>query len=157
MAKINWFKLIAAIIICQLIGFIGSIFTTQSVNSWYLTINKPAFTPPGWVIGGVWTMLFILMGVALYLVWNKKTKNNKKALIIFGCQLILNILWSVFFFFLHSPLAALVEIFILWFFILLTIIYFAKISKSAAYLLIPYILWVSFASFLNYSVYIINK
>lgn len=156
--KISWAKLIIAILICQLAGIIGSIFTSSSVDTWYQTLSKPSFTPPGGVIGTVWIILFILMGISLYIVWNKgtKKKNVKNALWIFGIHLIFNILWSVLFFGLKSPLLAFIEIIILWFLILATILSFYKISKISSYLLIPYILWVSFASYLNLSILRLN-
>ncbi len=158
MPKINWLKLIAAIVICQAAGGIGSIFTTQSVSTWYLTLNKPIFNPPSWVFAPVWTLLFLLMGISLYLVWNKREEQERrsKAIIFFSIQYILNIAWSFFFFYLQNPLAAFIEILFLWFFILLTILYFYKTSKIAAYLLIPYIIWVSFAAVLNFSIYLLN-
>lgn len=158
MRKINWLKLISAIIICQAAGLLGSIFTAQSVGTWYLTIQKPSFNPPGWVFGPVWTLLFLLMGISLYLVWQKKKKIviRNQALIFFAIQWILNIAWSYFFFYLQNPLAGLIEILILWLFILLTLIYFYKLSKTAAYLLIPYLGWVSFAAILNYYLYLLN-
>ncbi|MFA5187960.1 MAG: TspO/MBR family protein [Patescibacteria group bacterium] len=159
MAKINWFRLIFSFLICQAAGGIGAIFTMPGISTWYATLQKPAFNPPNWIFGPVWTMLFVLMGIALYLVWNKsKEKEGKNKAIIFFCiQLVLNIGWSFCFFYLQSPLAGLIEIFVLWIFILLTIVYFYKISKIASYLLIPYILWVSFAVVLNYFLFILNK
>jgi tryptophan-rich sensory protein len=149
---------IISIAIPLLAGFIGSIATSGSVSSWYQTINKPSFNPPDWVFGPVWTTLFILMGISLYIVWSKglKKKGVKKALGVFGVQLGLNILWSFLFFGLKSPLYALIEIVILWAAILYTIILFHKISKKAAYLLIPYILWVSFAFVLNLAIFLVN-
>ena len=158
MKKINWLKLIGAIIICQLAGLIGSFFTSQSVSTWYLTLEKPSFNPPSWIFGPGWTLLFLLMGFSLYLVWNKKKKPviKNQALIFFSLQWFLNIAWSYFFFYLQNPLAAFIEILILWLFILLTIIYFYKLSKTAAYLLIPYLGWVSFAAVLNYYLYLLN-
>jgi len=158
MKKINWFKLIIAILVCQSAGWIGSIATVSSVSTWYLDLNKPSFNPPSWVFGPVWTTLFLLMGIALYLVWNKKGNQavKNKAMVIFIIQLVLNTTWSFLFFFFQNPLAAFIEIFVLWLFILLSIIYFYKINKTAAYLLIPYILWVSFAAFLNYNIVILN-
>jgi tryptophan-rich sensory protein len=155
MSKIDYFRLISSIIICQLAGIIGSIFTVSSVSSWYATLNKPFFNPPSWVFGPVWTLLYLLMGISLYLIWNNK-KRTKKALLIFGIQLILNSLWSILFFGLQSPLLAFIEIIFLWSAILLSIIYFYRISKVAAYLLVPYILWVSFAAILNLSIFILN-
>ena len=154
----NILKLIISILICQLAGFIGSIFTSSTVSNWYLTLSKPSFNPPSWVFSPVWITLFLLMGISLYLVWIKDI--NKKivriALTFFGIQLILNILWSVFFFGLKSPLLAFIEIIILWIFILITIIKFYRVSKTAAYLLIPYILWVGFAAVLNLLIVLIN-
>jgi tryptophan-rich sensory protein len=159
MPKINWFKLISSLLICQVAGGVGSIFTMPAISTWYATLQKPAFNPPNWIFGPVWTLLFLLMGVALYLVWSKSNeqKGRNKAIIFFSVQLIFNIVWSFAFFYLQNPLAGLIEIIILWIFIILTIIYFYKISKTAAYLLIPYILWVSFAAVLNYFLYILNK
>jgi len=154
MKRINWLKLVISLLICQGAGGIGSIFTTPAIGTWFKFLQKPFFNPPNWIFGPVWTLLFLLMGFALYLVWQRK--DNKEALIIFGIQLILNITWSFCFFYLQNPLAGLIEIFVLWFFILLTIIYFYKISKLAAYLLIPYILWVSFAIILNYFLFVLN-
>jgi translocator protein len=158
MVKINYFKLVFSIVICQLAGFIGSFFTVSSVSTWYLTLNKPFFNPPGWLFGPVWIILYFLMGISLYIVWNKGIKSSKSkiALSVFGLQLILNSLWSILFFGLKSPLLAFVEIIILWIAILSTLIYFHRISKIASYLLIPYILWVSFAAILNFSIYYLN-
>lgn len=150
-------KLIASIIICQLAGLIGAVFTTPSISGWYAGLNKPFFNPPNWLFGPVWTLLYLLMGISLYLVWNqKKGVKTKTALIIFAIQLGLNVLWSVIFFGLHSPLVAFLEIIVLWLFIILTIIKFFPISKISAYLLIPYLLWVSFASFLNFFIAKLN-
>ncbi len=153
--KLNYFKLITSIIICKLAGILGSIFTISSVSSWYITLNKPFFNPPSWVFGPVWALLYLLMGISLYIVWNNKKRTNK-AITIFGIQLILNLLWSILFFGIQSPLLAFIEIMFLWFAILLSIIYFYRISRTAAYLLVPYILWVSFAAILNFSIYILN-
>jgi len=146
-------KLVISIIICQLAGVIGSVFTAKSVSTWYLTLNKPFFSPPNWLFGPVWISLYCLMGVALFLVWQKK---DKKAISIFGAQLVLNSFWSIAFFGLKSPLFGLITIIVLLVLILLTIIRFFKISKFAGWLLIPYILWVSFASILNFYLWILN-
>lgn len=156
--KINYPKLIAAILISEFAGIIGSIFTFSSITTWYATLVKPSFRPPNWIFGPVWTALYFLMGVALYLVWTKglKKKNVKIAVKIFGIQLILNSLWPILFFGLESPFYALIEIIVLWVAVAATIFKFYKISKNAAYLLIPYLLWVSFAMFLNYSIFILN-
>jgi translocator protein len=158
MAKTNYTKLIVSIIVCQLAGVIGSLFTISSVSTWYLTLNKPFFNPPSWLFGPVWIILYLLMGVSLYLVWNKgiKSKQSKIGIILFGAQLFLNSLWSVLFFGLKLPLFAFVEIILLWVGIVLTIIYFYRISKVASYLLIPYLVWVGFASVLNFFIYYLN-
>jgi len=151
-------KFITSIIICQLAGIVGAVFTTPAVSGWYVNLNKPSFNPPNWLFGPVWTFLYLLMGISLFLVWNKKEgKDTKIALIFFAVQLGLNILWSIIFFSLHLPLVAFLEILFLLFFIVLTIIKFFPISKKSAYLLIPYFLWVSFAAILNLSIAILNS
>jgi len=179
--KLNLTKLISSIIICVFDGAVGSIFTTAEIGGWYKGLNKPVFNPPNWIFGPVWTLLFILMGISLYLVWSKKfvVKNELKIghrkawnhfsqkfyngvwqkeniIIIFGTQLVLNVLWSAVFFGMHSPGVAFFELLMLWFAILYTIMNFYRVSKEAAYLLIPYILWVSFAGILNLSIFLLN-
>ena len=151
-------KLIIAIIICQSAGIIGSLFTTQSISTWYDAIQKPTFTPPNWVFGPVWITLFTLMGISLYLVWEKglRNKNVKSSLFVFFIQLVLNSLWSILFFGLQSPFYAFVEIIILWAAIAVTIIKFYKISRKAGLILVPYIMWVSVALMLNYYVWVLN-
>ncbi len=152
-------KLVVSIVICQLAGLIGSLFTTPSIPTWYATLQKPSFTPPNWLFAPVWTTLFVLMGISAFLVWRKglNDKQVRISLSIFGAQLILNILWSIMFFGLKSPLVGFIEISILWLAILFTILKFFKISKTAGILLIPYILWVSFAAILNISIMILNS
>ncbi len=177
----NILKLLASIVVCLFAGYIGSIFTAPAIGGWYKTLVKPVFNPPNWIFAPVWTILFILMGISLYLVWNKnfeiknefKNKNLKACnflsekfwkgdwqkaniIIIFAVQLFLNILWSVIFFGRHLPGVAFFELIALWFSILYTIINFYRVSKTAAYLLLPYILWVSFAGFLNLFIWILN-
>lgn len=150
--KFNLVKIFVSILICEAAGIIGSIFTVSSVKTWYVTdLVKPSFNPPSWVFGPVWTTLFLLMGVALYLVWQKK-KISKW----FWIQLLLNILWSVLFFGLKRPDWAFLEIMVLWIAILKTILEFGKVDKRAARLLLPYLLWVSFASILNLAVARLN-
>jgi translocator protein len=152
-----YMKLIASILFCQFAGIIGSIFTFPSITTWYQQLNKPFFNPPNWVFGPVWTLLYTLMGISLYYIYGKGiTKKNKQTLIIFLVQLILNSFWSIAFFGLHSPLFGLFVILPMWFFILMTIIKSYPISKRASYLLIPYLCWVSFASLLNFAVYLLN-
>ncbi len=157
--KVNkYIKLAIFIIIPLFVGFIGSIFTTPNIPTWYTSLIKPVFNPPNWIFGPVWTILYILMGVAAFLIWQKgiKKKKVKVAIYIFAAQLFLNMLWSILFFGLQNPLLAFIEIIILWALILLTIIKFSEISKKAAYLLIPCILWVSFAVILNLFIYLLN-
>ena len=151
----NWFKLIISLIIPQLAAIIGGLFTAKSIPTWYATLIKPSFNPPNWLFGPVWTTLYLLMGISLYLVWNSQ-KDFKVALIIFGIQLGLNLLWSILFFGLHQPLWAFIEIIFLWIFIVLNIIFFYKISPVAGLIQIPYLLWVSFAALLNFFLWRLN-
>jgi len=155
----NYKRLIISLALPQLAGFIGSLFTTPAITGWYAGLVKPSFNPPNWIFAPVWTTLFVLMGISFYLVWNKglKDKASKTAVVIFSVQLALNTFWSIIFFGLHNPGAAFVEIIFLWIAIIATIIAFAKISKPAAWLLAPYILWVSFAAILNFSILVINN
>ncbi|WP_369425585.1 TspO/MBR family protein [Methanothrix sp.] len=150
--------LVVCITICQLAGIVGSYFTDLSVNTWYPTLVKPPYTPPGWFIGVVWVILYTLMGISLFLVVDSKPEAGrlKGALVPFGVQLLLNILWSGAFFGLRSPLYALVVIAALWLSIIVTMRRFFEISQKAGALLVPYILWVSFAAFLNYTIWRLN-
>ncbi len=154
----NSWKLVISIVICLLVGFIGSFATTPAIPTWYATLNKPFFSPPNYLFAPVWTALYILMGISLYLIWKNGTKNkkNKEAINFFLIQLGLNFIWSFIFFGLQNPLVAFIEIAVLWIAIFITILKFWKISKLAAYLLIPYILWVSFASILNLAIVLLN-
>jgi benzodiazapine receptor len=152
-------KLAVSIGVCLAIGFIGSIFTTSSIPTWYMALEKPSFNPPNWLFAPVWTTLFILMGISAFLVWRVglKEANVRIALIIFIIQLILNAFWSIAFFGLRSPIAGLIVIIVLWIAILLAILSSIKVSRLAGVLLIPYILWVSLASILNVMIYILNR
>ncbi|MFP4115818.1 MAG: TspO/MBR family protein [Candidatus Aenigmatarchaeota archaeon] len=158
MQRNDFIKIIVAILIPLMTGFVGSVFTADAVSGWYPTLQKPAFTPPNWVFGPAWTALYILMGISLYLVWREgfERREVKVGIGIFAVQLFLNALWSFLFFGLRSPLLGLVEIIPLWIAILATVIYFYRISKKASYLLIPYLAWTSFAALLNYSIFILN-
>src|SRR4030042_5396906 len=149
-------KLVAAILITNAAGLLGSVFTTPNIGGWYASIQKAAFTPPNWVFAPAWTTLFVLMGISLFLVWEKDLKKNKIAVGIFVVQMTLNVLWSVLFFGMQNPFLAFVEIIALWIAILATIVLFYRVDRRAAWLLVPYIVWVSFAAFLNYSVWILN-
>lgn len=155
---VNWKKLIISILIPLFIGAISSYFTMNSIPTWYANLAKSALTPPNWLFGPAWTVLYILMGISLYLVWSKIIQNKrvKKALTFFSIQLALNFFWTIIFFGLKQPLYAFIEIVALWIFIFITIIKFHRISRQASYLLIPYILWVSFAAYLNLSVLLLN-
>jgi benzodiazapine receptor len=157
MKIIRILKLAASIILCQLAGFLGSLFTTPAIPIWYESLHKPFFTPPNWIFGPVWISLFILMGISLFMVWWRPDHPKvKTALIFFFVQLILNILWSAAFFGLKFPLLGLIDIVLLWIAILLTIQSFLKVSRMAALLLVPYMVWVSFAAILNFSLWILN-
>jgi benzodiazapine receptor len=150
-------KLAVSIILCQLAGFLGSLFTTPAIPTWYQTLNKPFFAPPNWIFSPVWISLFILMGISLFYVWQRPGHpQSKKALIFFFIQLILNVLWSLAFFGFRLPLLGLIDIVLLWFAILFTILNFFKVSRFAGALLLPYLLWVSFATLLNFSLWILN-
>lgn len=152
-------KLIASILVCFLAGGLGNIFTIPAIPTWYAGLNKPFFSPPNWLFGPAWTTLYILMGIALFLVWQKETKNKKvqEGLKLFGIQLLLNASWSPVFFGAKNLFLAFVIIIFMWIFILKTILAFGKIDKRAGYLLYPYLLWVSFATILNFSVWLLNK
>lgn len=156
--KINWTKLLASIVICQLAGFIGSFFTTPNIPTWYAGVAKPDFNPPNWLFAPVWTTLFTLMGISLYLVWMKGQKNPpvKKAMLVFAVQLTLNTIWSLLFFGMQNPRLAFFEILALWVSIAVTIILFWRIDRRAGIMLIPYIAWVSFATLLNYYIWMLN-
>jgi tryptophan-rich sensory protein len=151
-------KLFISIGITLLVGSLGGFFTSSAVKGWYALANKPAFNPPNWIFAPVWTFLYLLMGIALYLVWKRKAAQGIKhmAITFFTIQLLLNFFWSIIFFYAHQPGWAFVEIIALWGMILLTILWFGKISPTAAWLLVPYICWVSFASVLNYSIWKLN-
>lgn len=157
--KVNSFQLLAAVLLCQLAGAIGSAFTTSSLENWFFLLEKPAFSPPSWIFFSRWVALYTFMWISFYIVWEKglQQREVKIGLLIFGIQLGLNFLWSCLFFGLKSSYYAFVDIMFLWLSIFLTIIQFRKISKSTSYLLLPYIIWVSFAMLLNYYIWILNS
>ena len=130
----------------------------EAIPNWYATLAKPEFSPPNWVFAPVWISLYTLMGISLYLVWDKrkKKKDTTPALLVFFAQLVLNTIWSIVFFGLQSPFYAFILIIFLWVLIAGSIYFFYRISKTAAYLLIPYLLWVSFAAILNYYIWVLN-
>lgn len=155
----NWAKLLASVAACQLAGILGAVFTRSAITTWYAALKKPWFTPPGWLFGPAWITLYLLMAVAAYLVWQKGLRHPgaSAAMAAFALQLLLNAAWSPAFFGLRSPLAGAVIIVLLWLAILLTMVLFLKVSRPAAWLLLPYLLWVTYASALNISIYFLNR
>jgi benzodiazapine receptor len=151
-------KLTVCILLCELAGIIGSVFTLSSIPTWYAGLQKPWFNPPNWIFGPAWTTLYALMGIALYLAWEKgfEKRKNRIALSVFVAQLVLNAIWSLIFFGAKNLGLAFAEIILLWLAILANIILFYRIDRRAGLVLVPYILWVSFASLLNYSVWMLN-
>jgi benzodiazapine receptor len=153
-------KILTVVVTCIAIGYFSGIVTRSSIETWYPNLIKPSFNPPNWIFAPVWSMLYIMMGVAAGLVWDRinfEKEMVKKALVLFAIQLGLNALWSYLFFGLMNPMLALLEIVVLWLMIYETYIQFAKINKIAGYLLIPYLAWVSFAAVLNASIWWLNK
>ena len=151
-------RLVICIVVCQLAGVVGSVFTVKSIPTWYAALQKPSFTPPNWLFGPAWITLYLLMAIAAFLVWRKGLgeRHVQWALITFLVQLVLNALWSVVFFGLQSPLSGVIVIAGLWIVILFTTIRFFRIATWAGALLLPYILWVSFAAVLNASIWLLN-
>ena len=151
-------RILISVFICLSIGYLSGFATQSSVDEWYSTLNKPAFNPPNWVFAPVWVVLYILMGVSAGIVWSKGFYHKwvKTALYHFGFQLLLNALWSIVFFGFRQPLAALFVILGLLVLIVFTIKWFKIVSKAAAYLLIPYLIWVCFATLLNYKIWELN-
>ncbi len=151
-------KLIIALGIPQMAGIVGSLFTVPNIPTWYEGLTKPELAPPNWVFSPVWISLFILMGVSAFIIWDKgiKRKDVKTALSVFIFQIVLNTFWSIIFFGMQNPGLAFLWIIILWITIAVNIYLFFKISKISSMLLIPYILWVSFAAYLNYAIWILN-
>jgi benzodiazapine receptor len=152
----QWFMLGLSLLVCFGAAAIGGEFTGTSITDWYSTLNKPAINPPNWIFGPVWSILYCCMAVAAWLVW-KKTGFNNAALIFFAVQLILNVAWSGIFFGLRQPGWAFLEIIFLWVAIGLTTISFIRIESWAGYLFIPYLLWVSFAAYLNFLLWKLNS
>lgn len=151
--------LVLSIIIPLLAGGLGSLATAPAIPVWYRSLTKPSWTPPSWLFGPVWTLLFVLMGIALFLVWRKgwSSPGVTVALAVFGIQLVLNVLWSVLFFGLRQPGWALLDICLLWVFILLTLLQFIRQVTAAGVLLVPYLAWVSFALALNVAIWRLNR
>lgn len=158
MSKIN--KILIMVITCLAIGYLSSQLTIEGIKTWYPTLQKPAFNPPNWIFAPVWNALYIMMGLAAGLVWDRieyQKETVKKGLTFFWIQLALNALWSYLFFGLHNPLLAFLEIIVLWLMIYETFTQFNKVNKIAAYLFIPYLLWVTFAAVLNGTIWWMNR
>ncbi len=153
----NYLKLVIAIVVSEVAGVAGSFFTISAIPDWYSTLQKPMLNPPAWLFGPVWVTLYLLMGVSLWLIWKSDSAEKKRAIWLFVIQLALNAVWSPVFFGARSVGNALAIIVLLWAAIVLTILIFKKISKTAAWLLVPYILWVSFAAYLNFAIWMLNK
>jgi tryptophan-rich sensory protein len=156
---VNWPKLLASVVACQLAGALGAIFTRSAIPVWYGALKKPPFSPPNWIFGPAWITLYLLMAVAAFLVWQRglALPGVRSALAAFVLQLLLNALWSPAFFGLRSPLAGAIVIVLLWLAIALTLLLFWRLSRPAAWLLLPYLLWVSYASALNISIFFLNR
>ena len=153
-------RILAVVVTCLAVGYFSGIVTRSAVTTWFPTLVKPSFNPPSWVFAPVWSMLYVVMGVAAGLVWDRIEAERevvKKALIFFAIQLALNALWSYLFFGLQNPMLAGLEIILLWLMIFETYIQFAKINKISGYLLLPYLAWVSFAAVLNGSIWWLNR
>lgn len=153
-------RIAIVVVICLVVGYVSGMVTRASITTWYPTLIKPSFNPPNWIFAPVWTSLYIMMGIAAGLVWNQITTHKEavtKALQFFTIQLVLNALWSYLFFGLHNLILATIEVVLLWLMIFETYSQFTKISKTAGYLLLPYLAWVSFASVLTASIWWLNQ
>ena len=154
----QWIGLVVAIGICFAAAWVGSLYTTPAIPGWYASLQKPTWNPPNWVFGPVWTLLYLMMAFAVWLVWRERSVAGAPlAIAVFVVQLMLNSLWSIIFFGWKNPGLALVEIFFLWAAIFTTMLLFWRISQPAAWLMWPYLLWVTFAGFLNLSIWRLNK
>ena len=150
-------KLLYSLVLTLGVGAIAGLATASNIGGWYATISKPGFNPPNWIFGPVWTLLYILMGIALSLIWkHPASPHRSNAIWLFFIQLFLNFIWSFIFFYFHNVGLALADIITMWIFIILTIISFSQLDKKAARLLVPYICWVSFALILNVAIYYLN-
>lgn len=152
-------KFIIAILLYESVGIISGLLAGANNNIWFDSLNKPTWNPPAYLFAPVWTMLYLLMGISLGIIWNMKApeQNKRNAYVLFGLQLFLNFLWSIIFFKFHSPAFALLDIILMVIVIIITIVSFSKFSKPAAWLLVPYIAWVSFATILNFAIWNLNR
>lgn len=152
----QYLKLFISLLLPQIAGGLGAFFTLSSVQTWYLTLNKPSWNPPSWLFGPVWTTLYVLMGIACFLIWKSEYPFKKQALIFYFVQLVLNFLWSPAFFGAQNPMLGILVIVPMWALILACILFFRKINRWAAVLMIPYLFWVSFATVLNATIWYLN-
>lgn len=151
-------KFIIAVFICEAVGIVSGLLTQNEMTTWFSSLNKPSWNPPAYLFGPVWTTLYLLMGISLWLVWKSNAPETQKlrAELTFALQLFLNFMWSILFFNIHSPALAFVDIVLMIVAILMTIGRFARISRLAAWLLVPYLMWVCFATVLNYRIWAMN-
>jgi len=152
----HWSKLFTSFIISYLAGFVGSLCMSASSLAWYATLSKPSFAPPAWVFGPVWVVLYALIGIALFRVWTSHDARSKGAMRLFGLNIALNALWPLLFFGMRSPGLGYVEIVVLWVSLAVLVIDTWKFDRVASVLLIPYLLWITIASILNFFVWFIN-
>jgi len=158
MNKSQIFKLLASLALPLVLGAIAGLFTAEAVPEWYETLNRPPFNPPNWLFGPVWTTLYILLGISLFLIWKQSaSKERNLAIFVFLLQQALNFGWSFIFFYYNMIGFALIEIILLWISIIIMLVLFYKIKPMAAYINIPYLIWVTFATILNASYYLLNR
>lgn len=157
MVKSDWLKLVACLLLTVGLGSLGGLFTAPQIQTWYVSLNKPSFNPPNWIFAPVWSTLYILMGISLFLIIRKPASVYRtQSLQFFSTQFILNFCWSFIFFNQHQIGLALLDIILMWVFILLTIIWFSRQNAIAGWLLIPYLFWMSFATILNAAILRLN-
>ena len=151
-------KGVASLLLPLTVGGIAGIFTAEAIPGWYASLNQPSFNPPNWVFGPVWTMLYIILGFSLFLIWKLPSgKERNQAILIFMMQLLLNFGWSFFFFYFKMIGLALIDIVALWIMIIVMLVQFYKLKPVAAYINIPYLLWVTFATVLNVAYFFLNQ
>ncbi len=150
-------KILVCAVICLTLGTLSGFSTINAISNWYQFLIKPSFNPPNWIFGPVWTLLYLMMGISVGIIWTSTNNGRKRALQLFAVQFVLNLCWSFLFFNLHALSMAYMEILSMIVAIIFTIFAFYKINKTAAILLVPYLCWVLFASFLNLSIWYLNK
>jgi tryptophan-rich sensory protein len=154
----DWIALLACLMLCAFVGFAGSRFSRDALADWYPVLRKPDLNPPNWLFAPIWTILYLVMGVAAWMIWRASPAPHvTSALIIFVVQLALNFFWSVVFFHWRRPDAAFIDLLLMWLAIVATIIAFAAVRPVAAVLLVPYLAWVTFAGYLNGGIWRLNR